>query len=316
MVPRKPKSDQNRLPKKKRAKKPPAFRITDRDVELVRALSKYRYLLIDQIDWMFPDSSKDKLTRRLNLIFHHGYLNREKLAEVGNQYIYGMREKGAHLLAEHDGVTRDKIVWKRHQNQVKAAHIRHLLDVNSVVIAFEVGLAESVRNREIEQYLVRAGSPKSDTLSVILRDRDGARKTAAVVPDGILGIKFNTGEIGIFFIEVERGTIPPKRWENKIAIYREYARSEDLIEKFRTKWFIVLTITSTEQKLRSRAKSTVLAGGKRAFWYTTADRISPETVLDDIWVRAIDLYSIRNELITERTDIVNQFTNILTVIGS
>jgi DNA-binding HxlR family transcriptional regulator len=315
MIPRKPKTDQQRLPKKKRAKKPPAFQMTERDIELVRALAKYRYLLIDQIDWLFPDSSKDKLTRRLNLLFHHGYLNREKLAEVGNQYIYGMREKGARLLSEHDDVTRDKIAWKRHQNQVKPAHIRHLLDVNSAVIAFDVGLTEALKNREIDQYLVRPGSPKSDTLSVIVRDRDGARKTASVVPDGILGIKFNSGEIGIFFIEVERGTIPPNRWENKIAIYREYARSEDLLEKFRTKWFIVLTITSTEQKLRSRAKSTVLAGGKRAFWYTTADRISPDTVLDDIWVRAIDLYSIRNEMISERTDIPNPFTNILTVVG-
>ena len=49
MVPRKPTTDQKRLPKKTRAKKPPVFQMTERDIELVRAVSKYRYLYVEQV---------------------------------------------------------------------------------------------------------------------------------------------------------------------------------------------------------------------------------------------------------------------------
>ena len=40
----------------------------------------------------------------------------------------------------------------------------------------------------------------------------------------------------------------------------------------------------------SLAKKTVFLGGKRGFWYTVAQEITPENVLEKIWTRASDLY--------------------------
>ena len=44
MNPRKPKTDQERLPKKRRSKSPPRFNVTERDIEFVRAMLEYRCL--------------------------------------------------------------------------------------------------------------------------------------------------------------------------------------------------------------------------------------------------------------------------------
>ena len=65
MVPRKPKTDQKRLPKKKRAKRPPYIQITDRDILFIEAVMKYKFLLVDQFVWLFPDASKRGMENRL-----------------------------------------------------------------------------------------------------------------------------------------------------------------------------------------------------------------------------------------------------------
>jgi hypothetical protein len=91
MSPRKPKTDQKRLPKKVRAKKPPAFQMTERDIELIRAILKYRFLTVDQLAWLFPESSQRGIENRLRMLFHNRYLNRIVMVEsLSRKLIYAM----------------------------------------------------------------------------------------------------------------------------------------------------------------------------------------------------------------------------------
>lgn len=298
MVPRKPTTDQRRLPKKTRAKKPPIFQMTERDVELVRAVSKYRYLYVEQFAWLFPGSSQRGLENRLRLLFHNKYLNRVVLVDsLSRKLIYAMTEKGARLLAEKDGVSREEIPWQRHLNQVSMAHIRHLLSVNDVVVSLESALSRAVENRRIELFKVLHGDPEVHKLTVTFLDKNGARYNSSVIPDAVVGIKFRGGEFGLFFVEVDRATMTINRWQDKVAVYYEYSRSPELKERFHIGWFIVLTVTTSGKRVLSLAERTVALGGRRAFWYTTADKIVPDEILAPIWVRASDLFQLRNELV-------------------
>lgn len=97
MSPRKPKTDQKRVPKKRRTKKPPHFQITARDILFIKAVLKYKFLMVDQFTWVFPDASKRGMENRLRLLYHNRYLDRILLTEVhSNKLIYAMTEKGAH----------------------------------------------------------------------------------------------------------------------------------------------------------------------------------------------------------------------------
>jgi hypothetical protein len=317
MVPRKPTTDQKRLPKKTRAKKPPAFQMTERDIELVRAVSKYRYLYVEQYFWLFPNDSQRGLLNRLRYLYHNRYLNRVlQVDSLARKIIYAMTEKGARLLAEHDKVSREEIPWQRHLNQVSMSHIQHLLSVNDVVISLQSDFAEKLRQGAISKFKVIPGDPDLHKLSVTFLNRDGARYIASVIPDAVVGIIFPNNEIGMFFVEVDRATMTINRWESKVAVYHEYSRSKELRDRFHTSWFIVLTVTTSDKRILSLSERTVALGGKRAFWYTTSDKIEPGSVLNRIWVRASDLFQLRNE----RTEPLSTFrnaslTSILDTIG-
>jgi len=305
MVPSKTKTDQKRLPKKSRAKKPPAFQITDRDVELVKTICRFRYLTVEQITWLFPGSSQRGLENRLRYLFHGGYLNREMLHEsVSHKYIYAMKEKGARLIAERDGVSRDEIPWQRHLNQVGKSHIQHLLEINDLVISLEIALQKTQEEGRVNDFRIFIGSPDSHKISVMLQHRDGSRYTSAIVPDALAYLMFpGSKQIGIMFIEVDRATMSGNRWQGKTVVYREFIYSGGLRERFKADWSIVLTVTTSEKRLLSLAKRSVEMGAKRGFWYTTTDRIRPDSILSPIWVRAGDLYQLRNEKIFQLADL-------------
>ncbi len=151
MSPRKPKTEQKRLPRNTRAKTPPRFQLMPRDVELVRAILKYRFLYIEQLGWLLTVSTPRQLAHRLKLLYHGGFVERVKLpvsASV-NKLIYSMTEKGVQLLAEAESVGRDEIAWTRFHNQVTPSHVAHLLSINDLMISFEMALTTAKAKGEV-----------------------------------------------------------------------------------------------------------------------------------------------------------------------
>jgi len=183
MTPRKPKTDQKRLPRKSRAKHPPAMQLTDRDAELLRAVLEYRFFTIELFTWLFPQNPVTKensawgITNQLRLLYNHGYLNRENLpvSKSVNQMIYSMTEKGAMLLAELDGVSREDIPWNRHLNKVTPTHINHLLAINQVLIALKSALEKAQEKGEVQSFKLVRAEPSKQRITVMLKSREGRR---------------------------------------------------------------------------------------------------------------------------------------------
>jgi len=98
MCPRKAKTDQKRLPKTRRAKNPPRFIITERDISLVRAVLEYRFVYTKHMLWLQPpNTSRQNIQTRLRLLYHHGYVERVRLEELrgAENLVYSLTEKGA-----------------------------------------------------------------------------------------------------------------------------------------------------------------------------------------------------------------------------
>lgn len=303
MTPRKPKTDQKRLPRKSRAKNPPAMQLTDRDAELLRVVLEYRFLTIELFTWLFPQNPVTKensawgITNRLRLLYHHGYLNRENLpvSKSVNQMIYSMTEKGAMLLAELDGVSREDIPWNRHLNKVTPTHINHLLAINQVLIAMKSALEKAQEKGEVQSFKLIRAEPSKQRISVTLKSREGRRREISVIPDAVLAVIFKGRKYEVFFIEIDRATMTTKKWQEKITVYREYQRSPQMQEEYRKRGFVVLTATTSDRRIDSLARSTIEVGGQRGYWFTKLDEVSPEQALNSIWVRASDLYQMKNE---------------------
>ena len=305
MSPRKPNTEKKPLPRRKRASKPPVMKVTARDIEIVRLVFKYRFLTTQQVLWLFPGGSVLNLKVRLRYLYHHAYLERVLIPVAGSNdpFIYAMTEKGATLLAEADGVDRSEIKWARHLNVVQPTHIQHLLAINDVLIPYRAALEAAKSQGKIADFRLYRGDPKKHRLTVQLRDADGHRSNASVIPDAILVIQPTSGDTGTFFIEVDRATMTTGRWQEKVVVYREYSQGTQLAKDWRSQWAILLTVTTSEKRLVSIAEKTVALGGRRGFWFTTSGEITPDTALAPYWVRGIDLFELRNEKVSKKASL-------------
>jgi hypothetical protein len=163
--------------------------------------------------------------------------------------IYAMTEKGAILIAEHDGVDRSEVKWNRYLNVVQPTHIQHLLAITDVLISLRHTLELAKVAGTLADYRVYRGDPKKHRLTVQVRDLDGHRSNASVIPDAILVLQPPQGDAGVFFIEVDRATMSIGRWQEKIVVYREYSQSGQLTKDWRAQWSILLTVTTSERRL-------------------------------------------------------------------
>jgi len=71
------KAPRARRPRFRRASEPPAFRLTDDDITMVRLLARYRFLRSTHIAALVG-RSLDRTNDRLSGLFHHGYVDRPR----------------------------------------------------------------------------------------------------------------------------------------------------------------------------------------------------------------------------------------------
>src|ERR1700675_1984030 len=102
-------SKTERRPRFRRASEPPAFRLTDDDVVIIRQLAQHRFLRSTHIAALVG-RSLDRTNDRLKGLFHHGYVDRPRAQldyypTAGSApMVYALADRGARLLIQRDGV--------------------------------------------------------------------------------------------------------------------------------------------------------------------------------------------------------------------
>src|SRR5216684_4707414 len=97
---------QRRLPRFHRAIEPPAFRLTDDDIEIVRQVARHRLIRSTHIAALVG-RSLDRTNDRLQRLFHGGYVDRprgqlDRFPTGAAHYVYALSDRGARLLQERD----------------------------------------------------------------------------------------------------------------------------------------------------------------------------------------------------------------------
>jgi DNA-binding Lrp family transcriptional regulator len=137
-----------RRPRFRRASEPPAFRLTDDDIEIVRLLARHRFLRSTHIAALVG-RSLDAVNRRLNGLFHHGYIDRPRAQldyypTAGSAPIaYALADRGARLLIDRHGINFGKVEWSRNNHRAGRPYIEHQLEI----VDFCVAVESATRNR-------------------------------------------------------------------------------------------------------------------------------------------------------------------------
>ena len=107
-----------RRPRFRRASEPPAFRLTDDDVHIVRQLARHRFLRSTHIAALVS-RSLDRTNDRLHRLFHAAYIDRPRAQldyypTAGSSPIaYALADRGARLLIQRDGIEFANVEWSR-----------------------------------------------------------------------------------------------------------------------------------------------------------------------------------------------------------
>jgi hypothetical protein len=230
------------------------MQLTPRDINIIRLVFQYRFLRSIHIIALIGGSRQQTL-RRLQRLYHFGYLDRPR-AQIDNYrygsraMVYGLGNKGMALLEREDGIARRKLDWTASNRTAMRHFIEHTLAVAEAMVAVE----SSCRGTDIELI------PYSDTAfkwSVPVR-YDNTVVTVGIIPDRVFGLrnKRRPTEIAWFFLEADRATMPVQRrslkqtsFARKLIAYYETWRRGVLVTEFPR--FRVLTITTSSERVEN-----------------------------------------------------------------
>ncbi len=286
-----------RRPRFRRAAEPPAFRLTDDDVAIVRLLAHHRFLRSTHIAALLT-RSLDRINDRLLRLFHAGYVDRPRAqldfypTSGSAPMAYALADRGARLLIARDGIDFANVEWSRKNRRAGRPFIEHQL----AIMDFYVALQCAARVHENVQLIApdeiaRAFPDQSITarnpfaLQVPIR-HEGVTHTVGLVPDLVFGLAFADGSRRCFMVEIDRGTMPVARsaiaqtsFERKMRAYLTAHAIRVHERHFGWKTFRVLTVTTDHhraQHMRAVLQSIRVAHspGPSLFFFATYGELS------------------------------------------
>lgn len=287
------------------ARKRPRYHITERDVAIVDAVARHRFLSTDQIAALFfparGDIVSSQCRSRLRQLVSAGFLTRFERpvlrTEGSKPALFGLAAAGPGLLVSELGYAEGDIDWRPSDNNVSWAFLDHQIMINDIFIALgqacaRVGwmLAEWVDDRILK---------KMHAAPILVKEADGRERRVLVVPDAYCALACPDPTTGghrllRFFVEADRATMTVissnqqrRTWQKRIRAYQAYLGSDEIIKTYGTRRCRVLTVTTSEKRLQSLKAATEDAKGKSKYWFTTEGALSAETALEvPIWYKA------------------------------
>ena len=242
-----------RLPRFKRSPDILAFKLTRRDREILRHVHRHRFMRSDHVAALTP-GSRQQVLRRLQRLFHHGYLERPQCQidyykSGSRRMAYGLGNKGAAWLKRELALPYQKLDWNW-KNRVTRLFLEHALLVSDLMVAIELTCRQQPgtrlltpdgldlpRKRELFQWTVDIGH----------------HLKCGVIPDRVFGLEFS-GKRCWYFLEADRGTMPVERrspeqtsFARKLLAYHATWQQKvlaDFVPRFR-----VLTVTTTAERM-------------------------------------------------------------------
>lgn len=265
-----------RRPRFKRTADIPAMVLTERDRALIDYVNQHRFVRSTHL-FSLVSGSRQQLLRRLQRLYHHGYLERPPAQityyRAGSEpIVYGLGIKGMSMMQSRDNGTGRRLYASGSDRAVTRFFIEHALAVTDAMVTLELAC------RKHGAAFIRVDSHRSIKWKVSIPDA-GLNTNVGIVPDSIFGIK-TAAEINWFCLEADRGTMPITRarlnqtsFSRKIMAYYETWKQKLLQDSFSR--FRVLTVTTNTTHAENLIEATQrLTKGKGAglFLFSDAER--------------------------------------------
>lgn len=280
--------------------------LTARDYEILRAVERHRLLRSTHV-LAVAGGSRQAALRRLQLLFHHGYLDRP-ISQLtwytrgSEPMVYALGSSGARALQVAETQKRSRVRWRTKNGRLSRHFLAHTLAVAEIMVGLEV----ACRGRRMVEFIgpqeVLAAAP-SETRRLRLPFRwqvdvrvDSGPHSLGIEPDRVFGLRFS-GEPdrpreAFFFLEADRGTMPVmRRGIARTSFYRKLLAYEATWQqalhkrRFGISSFRVLTVTKSRKRLKSLVAvcQRSAAGGARRYLFAHQADLACYGVAGRIW---------------------------------
>ena len=295
-----------RRPRFRRAAQPPAFRLTDDDVKIVRLLARHRFLRSTHIADLVG-RSLDRCNDRLSKLFHAGFIDRPRAQldyypHAGSApMVYALADHGARLLVERDGVDFANVEWSRKNREAGRPFIEHQLEVMDFYVALQCSTRDRTDVAFIPPDQIVAAFPDQSfsarnpfALRVKL-SHQGVLHEIGLTPDLVFGLRFADGSRRCFMVEIDRGTMPVSRsdirqtsFERKLRAYLTAYAGKQHERQFGWKAFRVLTVTTDQHRMQSmmdalRQLRVPHSPGPSLFFFASREALGASNPLAHVW---------------------------------
>ena len=254
----------SRLPRFKRAPPDVPMRLTERDRDIIRLIHRHRFLRSHQIIALLG-SSPQQISRRLKLLYRHGYLERPRAQldyyhQGGSKHIvYGLGNKAGTLLNQELGVVMRTVSWNEKNSAVGRVFLEHALLVSDVMVSLELACRkhDGIRLLYEDQLALRS---EYQPFQWRVKAQDGTK--LGVVPDRVFALEYRdqNGQFQRvhFFLEADRGTMPVTRrtlsqtsFARKLLAYEATWTQKIHQRHLGIHRFRVLTVTTSSMRVNS-----------------------------------------------------------------
>jgi hypothetical protein len=289
-----------RKPRFRRATSPLAIRLTERDYQILDAVSVHRFLRSSHVTALV-DGSPQHLIRRLGRLYHAGLLERplvQRLHASEDQHIsYCLSKRGRKEL-----ISRGKRVFPgvpRMRRLSSGTHLGHDLRVADIVTAIQtsarvhgIGFGH---HHDWEAFAPDTGDKILHPLKWKVRLRTHSRSTTTwVIPDAAISIGDADDREVFLLLEVDRGTMPVARRDSfqssilkKVEAYRETRAAGHLWKRWQIPGFRVLIVAETQERKKSLQMATARcfrSGSSTMFLFAVASAVLTATdPLHEAW---------------------------------
>ena len=286
---------------------------------MIRAVAKFRFLRTDHL-LALASGSEQNLKRRLQKLFHAGYLDRAVDLEEARRYrtlhlgtakaIYALGNRGVRHLETSFDYPPTKSRWDLLNRRASSQNIQHTLLVSEFCVRLFCTIrdrpnlslrqvAETVRNLFSPDQLYEDPFPwcymglNLKSSLAITAAKKGQPTKAVFYPDGFFVIQDGSNDApkrSFYFLEADNGTFTRLRLRQKFlghaAMRREVAQGNNPLKIPSS--FQILHVSKTEKrtenvwKLSQQMKAEGLIPPD-LHWFTSEERYIPDALFAAIW---------------------------------
>ena len=235
--------------------------LTARDTAILTLIHRHRFLRSTHVTTLL-DGSRQHLLRRLQRLYHHGYLERPRAQldyfHTGGSraLVYGLGNRGAAHLKHALALPFHRLDWSQRNRASTRLFLEHTLQVTDVLVAVDRACRGSafrfIPADELDLPAATAAQRHPFRWSVSLP----GRSRCGVVPDAVFALDGPNGDRRLCFVEVDRATMPVRRRGltqsscfRKLLAYEATWTQNLHRARFGVSRFRVLTLTSSPERV-------------------------------------------------------------------